>query len=267
MTEAPAPPDPLAVTPPLAPPPAPPPDSWLDLGLYVVGGFGAFMLASLAVGLAIRRLGGGQITIGASLAIYAVNFLCLAGAVYGLGILRHKFTWADLGLRRQAWRWYWPLLAVVITVGLLPLRAMLALLVQWLTGGGLQSLQTRMQVFAPNSHFSWLDFGVTLLGAGVLAPIAEELYFRGLIHRALRPRFRFWLRVLLSTGFFALAHFDSAAVVASSFVLGAANAAAFELTDSLWLPILTHAFNNSLAVCLVYMTLLLGPLLQKGGMG
>jgi membrane protease YdiL (CAAX protease family) len=242
------------------------PETWFDLGLYVVGGLGVFMLASLLIGFAARRLGG-QATIGASLALYAANVICLGGAVLGLGVMRRKFTWADLGLVRRVWRWYWPLLAVVITLGFLPLRVLLGLLVQWLAAGSLQGLQTRMQVFAPTGQFTWLAFGVTLVGAGVLAPVSEELYFRGLIHRALRPRFSFWLRVLLSTSFFAVAHFDTLAVVASSFVIGAVNAVTYEWTDSLWLPILTHIFNNSLAVVLVYGILLVTPFPQHAGVG
>lgn len=234
----------------------------MDLGLYVAGGFGVFLVVSLLLGLALHP-SSTKITIGVSLALYAANFLCLGGAVYVLGIRRRKFTWADLGLWPPRWRWYWPLLAVVITLALLPARAGLGMLVQQLSGGGMQSLQNRMDIFAPGTKFSWLDFSVTLVGAGVLAPMAEELYFRGLIHRALRPRFRFWLRVLLSTSFFALAHFDSAGVAAASFVLGAANAVAYELSESLWLPIMVHVFNNSLAVVLVYVALVAAPLLHQ----
>jgi len=243
-----------------------PPETWLDLGLYVVGGLGVFMLVSLLIAVVVRRLGG-QPSLGASVAIYVANFLCLGGATLGLGVWRRKFTWTQLGLARPAWRWYWPLLAVVITLGLLPLRVLVGALVQWLAGGNLAGLQNRMDVFIPNGQFSWLAFGVTLLGAGVLAPLSEELYFRGLIHRALRPRLRFWLRVLVSTSIFALAHFDTAGVVASSFIIGAVNAMTYEWSESLWLPVFTHMFNNSLAVVLVYVALWVTPLLQHAGAG
>ncbi len=192
-----------------------------------------------------------------------MNFLCLAGAVYVFGIRRHKFTWADIGLWPPRMQWYWPLVAVGVALAVLPVRAALGLLVQLLFSGNLQSLQARADVFAPGAQFSWLDFAVTLLGAGVLAPISEELYFRGLIHRWLQPRFRFWVRVLLSTTFFALGHFDSIAVVVASFVLGAACAVVYELSQSLWMPILMHSFNNSLAVVLVYAALLVTQYFPK----
>jgi membrane protease YdiL (CAAX protease family) len=152
---------------------------------------------------------------------------------------------------------------VGIALALLPLRAGLGLLVEMLLRGSLQSLQNRAQIFAPSAQFSWLDFAVTLFGVGVLAPISEELYFRGLIHRWLQPRFKFWIRVLISTSFFALAHFDSAAVVASSFILGLACAVVCERSRSLWMSILLHAFNNSLAIVLVYALMALSQFLPK----
>ena len=234
------------------------PAPWRDLIVYVVGGFGVFLLASLILGRVIH-----QFTIWTSLAIYLVNFICLGGSVYVWGIRRHKFSWSDIGLWPLHWRWYWPLLASGLGLIFLPLRAGLGVLVQLLLGGGLGGLQNRAQIFAPDAQFSWLNFAVTLIGAGLLAPISEELYFRGLIHRWLQPRYKFWVRVLISTTFFALAHFDSPGVVAASFVLGAMCAVIYERSRSLWLPILLHAFNNSLAVGLVYAVMVLSPLSLK----
>jgi membrane protease YdiL (CAAX protease family) len=58
---------------------------------------------------------------------------------------------------------------------------------------------------------------------------------------------------LLSSALFALGHFDSAGVVASSFFLGLVCAVALERGRSLWLPVAIHALNNSLAVMLLYL--------------
>ena len=43
----------------------------------------------------------------------------------------------------------------------------------------------------------------------VLAPLGEELLFRGLILRGLARRMRFWFAALISSTLFAAAHFDS----------------------------------------------------------
>ena len=227
--------------------PAPPPASWWTLGAYLGGGIGVFVLASLLLGFAAR----GEITLGVSALAYLINVLCLGGAAYLFGVRRQRQTWAEFGLR--PFHWSWLLLAVSITLLLLPIRMAVGVVVQ-LAFGGMDDMQGRMAVIAP-AGFSWAAFLVTLLGVGLLAPVAEEFYFRGLIHRWAMTRFGFWPRLLFSSALFALGHIDAAGVVAASFIMGLVLAAVFERSRSLWVSILIHVTNNSLAVILVYASL------------
>ncbi len=231
--------------------PALPRPAWLTLLLDLAGGFGLFVVGSLAVAQLI-----GPITILASLALYLLNFLCFAGAAYFLGVRRQGLSWAEFGLRPFAWQWL--LVALGLALAILPLRAAAAFVVQMLFGGGLAQMQTRMDIVAPAGSLG-VNFVVTLVGAGLLAPVAEELYFRGLLHRWFWARFpnRTWLRVLLSSTLFALGHIDTLGVVASTFFLGVLCALAYERSRSLWLSIAIHAVNNSLAVLLLYAALAL----------
>jgi membrane protease YdiL (CAAX protease family) len=143
-------------------------------------------------------------------------------------------------------------------LAVLPLRALAALVAQVTLGGGLEQLEGRMELIAPDGNLG-LNLVVTVLGAGLLAPLAEELYFRGLIHRWFWARFpdRLWPRLAASSALFALGHFDSVGVVASSFFLGLVCAWVYERTRSLWLSVAVHAVNNTLAVLLVYAALAL----------
>ncbi|MEP7357818.1 MAG: CPBP family intramembrane glutamic endopeptidase [Anaerolineales bacterium] len=234
-----------------AEPSGPPAGRWRELALYLLGGFGLFLLVSLALGFVFR-----DVNIYASLAIYLANFITFAGSACYFGVLRPGRTWADFGLRRFDPRWL--LAALLLAAAVLPLRAGAALLAEAVTGGSLTDMQARLDIIAPSGPLA-LNFIVTLLGVGVLAPIAEEFYFRGLIHRWFRSRFSFWPAVLLSSGIFALGHFDSIAVVASTFILGIVLALTLERGRSLWLPILIHMINNSLAVVLLYAVLLIQP--------
>ncbi len=231
-------------------------ESWWALAAYLAAGFGLFLVASLAVALAFHR----QINILTSSALYGVNFLCFAGSVYLLGVRRRKLTWAEFGLRPFSLAWL--LLALVLAAAVLPLRALAAFLVEGLRGTNFSDTQLRMDLIAPSGSLA-LNFILTLVGAGLLAPMAEELYFRGLIYRWFRARFSFWLAVLLSSAIFALGHADSLGVVASSFVLGLLLAAIYDRSRSLWLTIAIHAANNSLAVVLLYAALAL----QARGVG
>jgi membrane protease YdiL (CAAX protease family) len=227
------------------------PASWLDLPLYLVGGFGLLMLASAGAGFVFQ-----EVSILASVVLYLLNFLTLAGAVCVWGVRRGKVTWAEMGFLPPRVQWWWLLAAIAASAVLIPLRMVLGYMVLWLVEGGLAGIQARADLISVGMSFSWINFALTFLGAGLLAPVSEELYFRGLLHGWFKSRrFRLWVRVLLSSALFALAHFDSLAVVVSSFVLGLANALFYEWSKSIWVPITMHVITNSLAVVLLYVAL------------
>lgn len=230
----------------------PTPQSWLDLALYLLVGVGSFLLVSTLIASQFQEL-----SLGASFLLFLANFICLGGTTYLLGIRRGKISWAQLGLRPLRWRWQWLLIGVGLAVLLLPGRALLGLLVQWAIEGNFDSLQARSDLIMGGAlEFSWIGFFSTLVGVGILAPISEELYFRGLLHTWFWSKTdRVWLRVLASSALFALAHADSISVVAASSVIGVVNALAYERTRSLFIPIVIHITTNSAAVLLLYLSL------------
>lgn len=173
-----------------------------------------------------------------------------------LGVRRGKLTWKEMGFLPPKVQWRWLLVAVVASAILIPLRMILGVVIVLLAEGGFENVQARADVVSVGMNFSWINFLLTFLGVGVIAPISEELYFRGLLHGWFKSRrFAFWLRVLLSSALFGLAHFDSLAVVASSFVLGVANALLYERSRSIWIPIAMHIFTNGSGVLLLYLAL------------
>lgn len=95
--------------------------------------------------------------------------------------------------------------------------------------------------------------GLAAMGAAVLAatvlcvaaPIAEELFFRGLVHGSLR-RFGVPVATVVSAAFFAVVHVVPAAFPIL-FVVGVVLALLYERTGSLLPGILVHACLNSLA--------------------
>ena len=216
---------------------------WLELVWFLAAGYGLFVVGSLAVGLLFEQVG-----LALSLALYAVNVVCFVGAAYWLGA-RRAGGWAAFGLRAFDLRWVAP--ALLAALLLLPVRGLAALIANALLGGGDASLQPRLDLMLPPGPLG-LNLALTLLGAGLLVPLAEELYFRGLLHGWLAERLSLWPRVLLSSALFALGHFDNAGVMAASFILGLLCALALERSRSLWLPIIIHAVNNSVALLVVY---------------
>ncbi|GAP13757.1 predicted metal-dependent membrane protease [Longilinea arvoryzae] len=223
-------------------------NAW-DLVIYLVCGFGLFTAAGIVVGY---FWGSQTNSLLYSVMVFAFNLVFFGGTALVMGVGRGKFSLEEIGLCPPRWKWSWLGLAVALVVLLLPVRAGLGVLVEYLLRGNLDSLMLRSQLVQPVGA-DWLSFGVTLLFVGILVPFSEELFFRGAIYSWLRDRSPVWVSVLISAALFGLGHADSLGVVASSFVIGVVNALVFEKTRSIWVPVVIHAANNSLAIILVYL--------------
>jgi membrane protease YdiL (CAAX protease family) len=90
---------------------------------------------------------------------------------------------------------------------------------------------------------------IALVGIAIAVPLAEEMFFRGLLLRWLDERFGFAAAALLSAAAFSLAHLprtiDWAAL---AFVSGLLLATLLRATRNLWAPCVAHALVNSTAV-------------------
>jgi len=88
-----------------------------------------------------------------------------------------------------------------------------------------------------------LATGLLLIG---IAPLAEEVFFRGFLYQAFRNSFGVLPGAVLSGLIFGAIHLEFFKLVQLA-VLGVILALLFEKTRSLWPPIILHAVNNSLA--------------------
>jgi membrane protease YdiL (CAAX protease family) len=86
--------------------------------------------------------------------------------------------------------------------------------------------------------------------AVIVAPILEEVLFRGILFRSLRSRLGFWGAGLVSAGLFAVVHMQPLQAARLA-VLGMALAWVYERTGSLWAAITLHAVQNALAMLMV----------------
>lgn len=80
----------------------------------------------------------------------------------------------------------------------------------------------------------------------LVAPFAEELFFRGFLYQAFRNSFGVLPGALLSAAIFGAIHLEFFKLVQLA-ILGVILALLFEKTGSLWSPIILHAVNNTLA--------------------
>lgn len=82
----------------------------------------------------------------------------------------------------------------------------------------------------------------SLLVMGILAPLTEELVFRGLLYRAWEAKWGWIPAMLASSALFAAYHPN----IVPAFVAGILYACVYRRTGSIWAPILVHAAFNVL---------------------
>jgi|GEM_PF-5191756 len=179
----------------------------------------------------------------ASLISYAIM------AISGV-LIFWKYLFAELEKDDSFWknmRWSLAIYAVAF---------MAAIGISWIL-----SLLTSVQ----DSNQSSVDSASLLfqvVGACMLAPIAEELYFRFFLYRTLREHSRV-LAVIISSTLFALWHTAAAIFIAGDATqllstlpylpLGIAFALTYEKTQNIKYPILLHIASNSISTLMLFM--------------
>ena len=196
-----------------------------------------WVIAFVIVGSLGERLG---LALDSSLVIIFGTLLLLIPAWY-FSVHKYGATWADLGLRG-----FQPV-AVGLGCGLMLLSLLFNLLYAAFLGiFGLQ-IQPDIEQMFDNTNFPF----ILLLGGTIIAPIVEEIFFRGFVFAGLRNRWDWKAAALMSAGLFALAH-----ILPTSFlpilILGLIFSLLYHISGSIWPAILMHMLTNIVALSAAY---------------
>lgn len=178
----------------------------------------------------------------------SAGYVALWLAVWLMVVERRRVPWSAIGFRRVG-----PgLLLAMVPAGfvLLILNILLILPVTFFLGlGDPDAANSQDQVFDPNGGMTGFEALLLAIPLVVLAPIVEEILFRGLLYRYLRGRLGVVLAVLLSALIFAVLH----AVIPPLFLMGILLAILAQRSGSLLPGIVLHATNNALVVLAIWL--------------
>ena len=241
----------------------PPPESntswpvmwnWVDVTLISLSSIAMILLGAwgLASFVSAPQRAPGTLPLAYTVSLTALEAFALLFSVYVFGILRKRFAWSDIGLKPTTSRWLvW---ALVTSIAVIPILSIVALAIQLILG--LPTGNPQLNFLVPDEFTWWGALGMIFFG-GVAVPIAEEVYFRGLLYHWMRQRFAIWFAIPISSLVFGVLHGDIA-VAGATFVIGMVLAWFYERSRSLWTAILIHIFNNTFSLILLYLLLASG---------
>jgi len=206
----------------------------------------ALTLVLLGIGIRLGAAWLGLVSLSTSgrvLAAFALEAVLLIPAwVWGPG--KYGGGWAILGLRRFPF-------GRSTALGSASLAFIMVVNTIW------ELLRRRLGWPGQPSYLPFFGEGLPglglalLLGAGV-APVAEEIFFRGYLYAGLRARWGLGWAMFASAAIFSLAHLVPG-VLPPIFFTGVVLAAVFEGSGSLWPCIVLHSTINALAFIAAYL--------------
>ena len=162
--------------------------------------------------------------------------------IWVFAIRKYKAPFSSLGLRFSfsVGQFFLVILAWVIALGL---SAAYDAFLYTLTKER-PPIQPILEIFGENIVLAYIVIVI-------VAPITEEIFFRGFLYAAFRDKLGVTYGVIISAAIFGAVH-AMPLIFFPLFIIGVALAILYEQKRSLVAPILMHAINNAMALTVLY---------------
>lgn len=174
----------------------------------------------------------------------------LVGTVWLLTVRKYRLGWAQVGLRKFSLRVGCAWAAALFIASYFARAIYVAIATALGFHFGVQQILTRLDV-------EGVGFLLTLFVGSIVAPLAEEIFFRGFLYGGLRARLGVRWAIVVTSLFFAALHF-SFEVLIPILVLGIFLAILYELTGSLYPGMILHVSNNLIALIVYFIAKAVG---------
>ena len=170
-------------------------------------GLGAFLLVELiylvsALGLAVALLGSGLDPVPAAVSATLIPSLLAAGAAVAVTVLRGNGPRIDLKLQ-----WSWRAAGLGLLFGGIGLLITIPAASVWVWVVGEDANSAAGEVFG-EIESTWAWALVVFAAIVLVAPVCEEMVYRGLLWVAVEQRWGRWVAFAATTVVFAVAHLE-----------------------------------------------------------
>jgi membrane protease YdiL (CAAX protease family) len=180
--------------------------------------------------------------------VVSIGFQFFTAAIAYVIVMNRVKPVAWLGL---AWK-NWPFVFLIAPIAVVSMWALFA----GLQYGGYMDLMDRLgvekvqdTVMILQKEKNPLILGLMAFAAAIVAPLCEEVVFRGYLYPAAKRFTGPWVAALCSALVFSAVH-GSIAALLPLFVFGLVLVAIYEFTGSIWAPIAVHFLFNSATVAI-----------------
>ncbi len=204
-------------------------DTWLGFGIYVI----LILLTLLAAAFIPSQATG---------ALFMIGFEFLLIIPIAVIFLWRKISWKELGFRKFEWS------TIGLGCGLLVIVYVVIIIHNLI----LTALGVVTQGDAIFGLFSKLESPALFFFVGiVMAPVMEEIFFRGFLFKGFRQKYGLKSALILSSFIFALSHFQFAALL-PIFLLGGVLAYVYHRSNSLFPGMIIHFIINAWGFCALF---------------